>query len=169
MFGIWHFIADHFWLITGSLSTLGAVAVVAIIMVCGFPISTIVAAIGSVLTESIKFLETPVGEAIAVLILVLVVGVSVDVHQIRVDDASQRVAVQKALVAQAQKADEDRKARDAYVTQKVGADAQTRIAQIEAEKSDLEKKAKDYETALEASKRARCSVTRDDLSGRLQN
>lgn len=167
--GLWIFLAVHIWGVIGSLGGVAAVALVVCIACFGLKIGTFLTAITNLLRAGFDFFETPFGEAVGILLLVVAVAFLADIHRTRLDEAHFRGKLQAALNVAARKADQDRRARDDYVTKKVTADAAQRIAQVEAEKADLEQKAKDYETALDASNRTRCTVTGDDLPGRLQH
>jgi hypothetical protein len=164
---VWVFIALHFWTIGLSLGGIGAVVMVVAVACFGWQVGAIFTAVVNLARTAIQFFETPFGEAIGILLLVIAVAVAVDFHQIRVDEAAYKVKLDAALSDIAKKADEDRKARDDYVAQKVKADTAGSVAQIEAEKDDLEQKAKDYETALKNSATAACTVAPGDLPVRV--
>lgn len=166
---LWVFVAVHFWTIGLSLGGIGTVLVVVAFACFGWQISAVFAAVVNLARAAIQFFETPFGEAIGILLLVIAVAAVVDIHQIRVDEAAYDVKLDAAMTAVAQKADEDRKARDAYVGQQVNADADTRIAQITAEKTELEQEAKDYEAALKNSANAACTVGPGDVPVRVPN
>lgn len=171
---IWVFFAVHLWGILGSLGAIGLVLLVIGMSMLGWQLGAIVTAALNLLRTAIGFFETPFGEVIGIILLLIAVAVAVDVHQIRVDNAAVQGKINAALTAAAKKADEDRKARDDYVAQKVSADADQHIKEIEAEKADLEKKANDYETALKNAHAgdpaaAVCAVAPGDVPVRVPN
>lgn len=164
---LWVFVAVHFWTIGLSLGGIGTVLVVVAFACFGWQISAVLTAVVNLARAAIGFFETPLGEAIGILMLVIAVAAAVDIHQIRVDSAAYEVKLNAALAALAKEADADRKARDDYVAQQTNADADSRLAQITAEKNDLEQKAKDYETALKSNGTAACTVAPGDVPVRV--
>lgn len=166
---IWTFIAVHFWGVIGSLSGLALILAIVAVVCFGWQIGTVLTAFLNFARTVIAFFETPFGEVVGILMLLAVVWFASDIRRTRIDEAAYQAKLTAALNAAAKTAAEDRAARDDYVKQQVGADADKRVADIHAEKQALEQKANDDEAALKNSPNAPCVVGPDDLAGSVPN
>jgi hypothetical protein len=161
---MWEFFSTHFWAFFSSLGIIGAVILAIGFFVFGWQL----VAITNLLRAVVEFFKTPLGQVLGIAILCGVAAFAADVRRTRIDAAICKSKVQSALTAAAERAEKARVSRDEKMKLSVKADADKRIAALEAEKNESKQKADDYEAAL--SKRPGCLATDDDLAAdRLQN
>lgn len=155
---MWIWIATHIFGIIGTLGGLGIVGLVVAVFAFGIPAMVIFVKIGDFFKEVVKFFQTPLGQAIGIILICIAVFFVADIRRTRLDAAEwdRRIAAAEAA----------RVKRDADIKKKVQSDADKRIAAIESEKTLLEQRVADYEKATP--NRPACRITADDLK-RLQN
>ncbi len=143
---MFEFFAAHIGAVALGVGGLGGVALVALIFVGGVPAAGVIAAAIGFLKETVKFFQTPVGQAVGVVLLCFLCLLIGDVHATRREVAARKTAIDRLNTEWKAKVDEAsakfaaaRTARDSDVDAKVGVLVQKRLTEIAEQTAALQK------------------------------
>ena len=146
------FIQHIVWLVALTTS-LGGIGVAIAVFAFGLPVALAIARVLGAFAALIAFLRTPVGQAAAVVVMVVAAFVAGDVHRLRLDQA--QWCAQQASAEQ----------RAAELERFAAAEADARIADVEARAKDLQQKVAEYEKTIAERKSVACLASPEDSRG----
>ena len=148
---MWDLIAQHFWIVPAFIFSLGGVRILAAVFGLGIPTALLFARAGGIVQAGFEFLKTPVGQAVAVVLIIMSAFVAGDVHRTRLDLARERAA------------DAARLEHDADIRRAIANDAAQRIAEIQRQADALQSQVAAYEQTLSTQNAAACRATSADV------
>ena len=147
------FFATHIGAILAVVAAFGAIGIVAAVVGFGVPFALVVAKVAGAFNAALKFLSTPLGQAVGVIALCALCLFMGDVHRARVDAKLYAAKVEAAKRAAA--------ARDADIKARASADVDARLAELQRQADEWQGRAAAYEKEL--TDRGACRATGDDL------
>jgi hypothetical protein len=148
-----NFFAAHIGTILAVVASFGAIGIVAAVVAFGVPFALIFAKVVGACNAALRFLSTPLGQAVGVIALCALCLFVGDVHRARVDAKIYAAKIETAKRAAA--------ARDADIKARASADVDARLAELQRQADEWQGRATAYEKQL--ADRGACRVTGDDL------
>jgi fumarate reductase subunit D len=148
---MWEFLAQHIWVALALLVSLGSIGAWVALIAFGIPAALLLVRAASLLQSIVEFLKTPMGQALAIILIVMTAFVAGDLHRTRVDAEREKIAA----TAQAQ--------REIEIKQALTSEAMQRIAEIRKQADDLQQQVTAYEHTLSTQNAAACRATGDDV------
>lgn len=150
---MWEFLAQHILVVIASILSLGGIGLIVAMFAFGIPVALLLARAVDLFRALLDFLKTPVGQAVAVILIIVLAFVGGDVHRTRLDAQRWAAKERAAEVARVQREDDLKK--------RVAQEAAARIAEIQKQAEALQDEVNEYEKTL--ANRAACVATPDDV------
>lgn len=164
------FIFAHFWTLAGAVGGLGTLVLIAAMVFFGVPLAAVAAALITTTGKLIEFLKTPVGQAVAIVVIIAVTAFAFDAHGHRAElklTAEKLRARDVYWTARIEKASQDfaaaREDRDNSVAVDIDKLVNQRLLEIKAQEQALAAIGANHEAKPSSNP---CVLTPDDLGVR---
>lgn len=161
---MWNFVIAHFWTIAGSVTALGGIGLIVVLILLGIPAAVIIAKVVDFFRAAIEFFKTPLGQAIGIVVLCVISAFVADIHRHQLDiaDCKRQIAAndktwQGRIDTAAEEFKNARSARD----QEVDDDLKSVVDAKDAEINALRTKVDNYD----GQDHPGCVLTPADLAG----